>query len=251
MRNYLHNPDLDVFRSNLAAARERLMPAREWQPDTLARKGAQFAVFNFQNALECAFLSHALELPDGTAGAFLREAAWSMERALSAGAILDLSEFTDAWSVALVLRDAELGATLGRLERARYEHPEVQFDEILFVLAEAQAAIVQRAAAAATARLDAAARLMASGRLPGIAAREAASLHALLDALQRSDQPAFAQALAARLAHHLRIYRRPALASAATGAFDLRALGIAALARARGLAVDLPSPYLPLELLAA
>ncbi len=250
MRNYPHKPDGGFWERDLASISRMLVRADALTPELLATKNDRFLYLNSGRALSCAREAYGLEKGDTLVLEFLRESNRSFRKQLEQRLpINDLNQYVNQLCVAIILGDAELTSRLSGLRRADYANANVAYPECVSQMAECLALTVSGPFDAAQASLNTAFQSLTDESL---SREERETVEEVLQALQAilsEDSPALSEVLSRRCQAAPGRLRDPRRRNLSEGAFDLLALGLAGLARERGMAVSVHSVYLPLELL--
>lgn len=250
MKKYPHAPDEQVLADNLAASRERLVPARDRKPELLASRTERFWSLNTEAAVECACLGYALGDDDTTVTAYLDEAIRCCVDGLAGGAPFGVSQASEQLSVALILGRSDFARTLAGQPLERYALPGVTVPQALQTFFQAYARLASGDARAAAARLRELDDPRTMAKLPRTARALADSVRRMLHSIIQRDETVFAAALEDRLQSHVKQFSNPDIANFPQGLIDLQALGLIQLARQAGMHSATDSVYLPLSLLA-
>jgi hypothetical protein len=247
LRPYPHQPAADELKESFSDDKEGLVPDKDMTPELIAARTEMFFRINATTALDCAAFAYALEHPQSDVKGYLRESRLCFARALKFNAPIPLNDYHVQLSVAQILNDREFSQTLSALPRQRYTHPDVGFDEIMFLLAEFDASLAQGNLQAVEERIRSARALLANS--PKSLRDSIATFLDLQQAVAARDQSALDKGFRAHEAAFGQAFRPPMMRNMPRGLLDFWGLGLARLAANAGLTVHEQSVYLPLELL--
>lgn len=250
MRIYPHKPLESNWSRQYASSQASLLPRAEVTDEAITEAtNPTFLRVNATTALSCAHLAYGLEESTETVHGFFRDALYFFDAMLRFGQQLSVVDASQALSSALVLGDDVFAKRIVSLPRQRYTHPEVMAPEVLYCAFELEMALVRKdrdeaRRLAETVQLA----LQAKGTLPALV-REVKPLLALEVACMDANETAWVDASRLRSIAFERKFRQPELQNDASGAFDLRALGLTRIARRAGIPGHFESVYFPRDLL--
>lgn len=249
MRDYPHAPDPENQRENRdgAAALLRDLAADESAARAEERSG-YFSVIG-RERLALAAYSYAFEEPPAATIEHVRGALRLFLTGIEFGIEMDPFDYTLYLALAAIARDEEAIAHLAALPRERFTNPDVEAEEVVYLAAEATAALAARRREAAAERVAAAHAELTRRDLYPHDRRFAETLIAIAAATLANDADALSAATVARHEHARRAASHPAARELWTSLLDFEGLGLLALARDAGLRPSRGGIYLPLDLL--
>ena len=249
MLSYLHHPDEAVVRANLESAQENRVLRHAMPPDTLDSRQGKFWKHHAAIALECASAAYALEGDAALVRDLLRDSSACFTRALAKEGAVNLAEMQQQLALAVLLGDSARLEALCALPRARYSSPDMVFPEAAHGAFEVFCALATQQPDAARSRLAEADALLAGGKLPRPVRDDIGAALALEQAILDGNASGFDDALGKRNDSFAAKFSNPQIQHHPHGLLDVWGLGLASLARARGLKVQADSVYTPQALL--
>jgi len=246
MKTYPHQPDLEDMRDIEQRRTNRYAKIMAAMKQNLEAKNELWMELGAEDSIDLASISYGFGNPPAAALGHLRNAARHAAKALEFGLRLSPYQFLLLLAVGLIVEDDALVKTLSGFARKRFTNPEEDAPEAGYLLAEAAADLAGGRTREAAERLEKA--VAAPAKMNRFQKAEFGDLIQMAGAIVRNDQTAWNKAAAAREKSYAKTYSRPDYQQFPEGLLDLRALGLARLAKAAGLAIS-ESVYVPASLL--
>jgi hypothetical protein len=233
MKKYPHKPDLEDMKDIQRRTENRLAKVMASMEGNIAARNEAWLRHAAEALMDLASIDYAFDNPPAEVLRKLREAAGRAATALDFGLVISPYDFVRYLGLALAAADENLIKTLAAFPRTRFTDPEEKAPESGYLLAEAEALLAGGRPAEAGEKLSAAA--VTASKMNRFQKADYGDLIHMTQAIVQKDQSAWDAAVAAREKSFAKSFSRPDYQQFPEGLLDLRALGLAKLAKNAGL----------------
>jgi hypothetical protein len=249
VRKYLHKPNEQMVIDNQQTSLSMLDTDPAVIDNARQRKNQRFFSMNARQGIAAGVGSYALEEPAESVLSYFRNACADFAEGLKLGLAVDPTDFGLYLSAASICGDRMLTLRLAGMRRSSFSNPNVECEEILYIVAEFHAGLALGHDSLFQERLSAGEQLLKAGPTSRPVLLSVQGLVGIARAIADRDEKALDRAVEARQKDYVQMVRKPSIREMPEALLDLWGLGILRLGAERGTRPTFESVYLPLELI--